>query len=136
MVRRVDKLKKTRKVGRPKKELNQEEFEKLCMIQCTEVEFCAFFEVCKNTLNRWCNDTYGMNFCDIFELKRGIGKISLRRTQWQLAEKNVAMAIFLGKQYLGQTDEHHVAVENKDDSIKEMENYFAEQARNTNFDLE
>ena len=32
------------------------------------------------------------------------GFISLRRKQFELAEKSPAMAIFLGKQYLGQTD--------------------------------
>ena len=33
------------------------------------------------------------------------GKASLRRTQFKIAEKgNANMAIFLGKQYLGQTD--------------------------------
>ena len=29
----------------------------------------------------------------------------MRRSQFKLAEKNAAMAIFLGKQYLGQKDE-------------------------------
>lgn len=39
-----------------------------------------------------------------FAQKRGAGKISLRRSQWRLAEKNASMAIWLGKQYLGQRD--------------------------------
>ena len=30
--------------------------------------------------------------------------MSLRRKQWNLAETNASMAIFLGKQFLGQTD--------------------------------
>lgn len=46
-----------------------------------------------------------MNFSEVFKQKRGVGKISLRRSQWRLAEKNANMAIFLGKQYLGQKDE-------------------------------
>ena len=33
-----------------------------------------------------------------------MGLISLRRMQFQLAEKSAAMAIFLGKQHLGQQD--------------------------------
>lgn len=36
--------------------------------------------------------------------KNGNGKIALRRFQLQQAEKNPTMAIWLGKQYLGQTD--------------------------------
>jgi hypothetical protein len=37
--------------------------------------------------------------------------MSLRRTQFRLAEKSAAMAIFLGKQYLGQSD--NVFIEDK-----------------------
>ena len=38
--------------------------------------------------------------------------MSLRRTQFKLAEKNPTMAIWLGKQYLGQRD--NIEVEHKD----------------------
>lgn len=36
------------------------------------------------------------------------GKMSLRRRQFAMAEENVAMAIFLGKNYLGQSDRREV----------------------------
>lgn len=36
------------------------------------------------------------------------GKTSLRRTQFKLAQKNAAMAIFLGKNYLDQTDRQDI----------------------------
>ena len=36
------------------------------------------------------------------------GKASLRRIQMQLATKNAAMAIFLGKNLLGQSDKHEM----------------------------
>lgn len=36
------------------------------------------------------------------------GKTSLRRTQFRLAEKNAGMAIFLGKNYLDQTDRQDI----------------------------
>ena len=45
-----------------------------------------------------------MSFSEVFRQKRGLGKVSLRRAQFHLAEKSATMAIFLGKQYLGQTD--------------------------------
>ena len=61
-------------------------------------------------MNAWCRKTYGTTFSDIFKQKREIGKISLRRKQWKLAEKNATMAIFLGKQYLGQRDYSEVEV--------------------------
>ena len=45
-----------------------------------------------------------MTFSEVFAIKRQKGRASLRRGQFRLAEKNAAMAIFLGKQYLGQKD--------------------------------
>ena len=93
------------KMGRPRKEINKAEFEKLCFLQCTEREFCSWFDVSDETLNKWCKENYdGRTFLDVFKEKRENGLISLRRTQFQLAEKSPAMAIFLGKNLLGQTD--------------------------------
>ena len=84
--------------------IDKEQFEKLCKLQCTETEISAYFEVSHDTLQRWCEETYGENFAYVYEQKKGVGKIALRRFQLQQAEKNPTMAIWLGKQYLGQTD--------------------------------
>ena len=91
-------------MGRPMKEIDQKSFEKLCGLQCTLVEICGFFDVDETTMEKWCKKTYGATFSKVFEVKRGAGKISLRRAQFKQAEKNTAMAIFLGKNYLGQRD--------------------------------
>lgn len=90
--------------GRPRKEIDKIEFEKLCGMQCTEDEICAWFTTTRKTLDAWCKRTYRKSFSTVFGEKRGIGKISLRRTQWKLAEKSVPMAIWLGKQYLEQKE--------------------------------
>ena len=93
------------KSGRPRKEIDKRDFEKLCMLQCTRAEICAWFNVSEPTLIDWCKRTYdGQDFLTVFNQKREGGKISLRRMQWQLAGKSPAMAIFLGKNMLGQTD--------------------------------
>lgn len=92
------------RTGRPQKKINQKLFEKLCGIQCTEVEICGVLECSADTLNRWCKRTYKMTFADTYKSKSQVGKASLRRAQWKLAEKNASMAIWLGKQYLGQRD--------------------------------
>ena len=92
------------KMGRPKIQIDKEQFEKLCGIQCTEEEIAAWFRCSVDTIENWCRDTYDTTFSEIFKRHSAAGKISLRRTQFKLAEKNTAMAIFLGKQYLGQTD--------------------------------
>lgn len=43
-------------------------------------------------------------FLEVYKRFAAKGKASLRRTQFKLAEKNPSMAIFLGKNLLGQTD--------------------------------
>lgn len=104
-------------MGRPRAEISQIEFEKLCGLQCTQEEICGWFGVCSDTLESWCKRTYEMNFSEVFKEKRGVGKISLRRAQFRLAEKNANMAIWLGKQYLSQSDrgEYTVAVDRRED---------------------
>lgn len=92
------------RTGRPRADIDPKQFEKLCALQCTQEEMCGFFGVCSDTLNAWCKRTYKASFSEVFRQKRGIGKISLRRAQFKLAENNANMAIWLGKQYLDQTD--------------------------------
>ena len=90
--------------GRPPKPIDKKSFEKLCALQCTKEEICGFFDITDKTLESWCKRTYSQGFSETFRQKRGGGKISLRRTQFRLAEKSASMAIWLGKQYLNQKD--------------------------------
>jgi len=98
------------KRGRPRKEFDRKLFESLCGLQCTLDEIASVFSCDNKTVEQWCKREYGKNFSEIFREKRNIGKISLRRAQWRLAEKSPAMAIFLGKNFLGQTDKQDVEV--------------------------
>lgn len=91
-------------MARPRKEINKTEFEKLCGLQCTLEEIAGFFECSEDTVERWCKREYGMRFADEYKTWASQGKISLRRNQLKLSEKSAAMAIWLGKQYLGQRD--------------------------------
>lgn len=89
-------------MARPRIEIDKGIFEKLCALLCTEEEIASFFNVSIDTLNRWCKRVYSKSFAEVFKYKSAGGKITLRRYQMRLAEKYPAMAIFLGKQYLGQ----------------------------------
>lgn len=91
-------------MGRPRIEINKEEFEKLCALLCSEEEIASWFDVSVDTLCRWCKREYSVTFAEIYKTKSEKGRIALRRYQFKLAEKYPAMAIFLGKQYLGQRD--------------------------------
>lgn len=90
--------------GRPQKEIDQHTFENLCGLMCTREEIAGFFDCSEDTIERWCKRTYKENFAVIFKKHSAKGKISLRRNQLRLSETNAAMAIFLGKNYLGQSD--------------------------------
>lgn len=97
-------------MGRPRKEINQKQFEKLCAMQCTQEEICNWFEVQDDTLNRWCKRTYKKSFSEVFKQKRSVGKISLRRSGFQMAQSNPSVHIFYAKNFLGMTDkqEHEI----------------------------
>lgn len=97
------------KGGRPKIEVDWQQFDKLCQIQCTLREIAEFFQCSEDTIERRCKEVKGMGFAEYFEQKRGLGKISLRRMQWQTAiDGNVTMQIWLGKNYLEQSDKQEI----------------------------
>ena len=90
--------------GRPQKEIDKKIFENLCGLQCTLEEIAGVFDCSADTIERWCKREYGETFAEVYKKHSAKGKTSLRRTQFKLAEKSAAMAIFLGKNYLGQKD--------------------------------
>lgn len=101
-------------MARPRTEIDRVQFEKLCSLQCTLDEIAGFFECSGDTIERWCKREYGIGFAEVFRNKRSGGKISLRRHQFKLAETNAAMAIWLGRQYLGQTDKPEDSIDTED----------------------
>ena len=70
---------------------------------CTQEEVAAVLGVCKKTFSNF------MAACpearEVWEDGLMHAKVSLRRKQLALADKNAPAAIFLGKNYLGQKDE-------------------------------
>lgn len=92
------------RTGRPRIEIDKGQFEKLCGLMCTQEEIAGFFGCSEDTVTNWCKREYGETFSEVSKKLQHMGKISLRRAQFKLAEKNAAMAIFLGKNYLGQRD--------------------------------
>ena len=99
--------------GRPTIEFDKKAFADLVGFGCTQEEICWFFRdkdtgvpANVDTLSRWCKRTYDMNFQE-FKKKNELMplKIQLRKNQLDLSKRSASMAIWLGKQYLGQTDE-------------------------------
>lgn len=99
----------TDKGGRPKKGIDKKVFEGLCAIMCTKDDICGILSLDEKTLTRWCHETYGEGFSDIYKKKSAVGRASLRRHQFRKAEQgNVTMLIWLGKQFLDQKDKQEI----------------------------
>lgn len=92
-------------------ERDYKHFEALCGVQCTRDEICSVMDnISPKTLYRLVSEHYEddegnpADFPQVYKKYAAAGKASLRRSQFRLAERNATMAIFLGKQYLGQRD--------------------------------
>jgi len=101
------------KGGRPSVPINIEEFEKLASLQCTQEDAAAWFGCGLSTIKRKLKE---QKYREAWDRGLGNGRVSLRRKQMKLADKNATMAIFLGKQYLGQRDLTAVELAGKDDA--------------------
>lgn len=96
-------------VGRPRLDLDPALIEDLAGIGCTMIEIS---KICKCSV-----DTLERNFADVIEKGREEMKMSLRRRQLEVAHKgskdkevaSVTMLIWLGKQHLGQRDQHELS---------------------------
>ena len=110
---------KENNMARPRVEISEDQFKKLCGIQCTLQEIAGFFDCSEDTIENWCKRTFKEGFSDCYKKYSQDGRISLRREQYKLAMKgNCSMLIWLGKQYLGQSEKIDANV--KDDHKKEM----------------
>jgi len=95
--------------GRPKKVIDYELVERLSLIQCTQEEIAGSLKIAVRTLQ---NDD---EFMRIYKNGMAEGRKSLRRLQWSAAEKgNTTMLVWLGKQYLKQSDK--IEQDNKQDT--------------------
>ena len=110
---------------RRKVKIDFKELEKLCYMQCSEQEIAEWFHCSVDTIGRRVREQFSISFAEYFSKKRIGGLISLRRNQFKLSEKNAAMAIFLGKNYLGQADkqeiEHSGNISNKAEDMSDEE---------------
>jgi hypothetical protein len=108
--------------GRPRKILSEEGIKlvsRMASYMCTEEEIAGCLEMSLDTLH---NDDNKELFRSAIEKGKANGKESLRRKQYQVGMKgNSSMLIWLGKQWLGQTDkiEQSVGVSDGRQSLKD-----------------
>jgi hypothetical protein len=98
-----------KKPGPKRKEISIAELDKLCGMQCTIIEIAGWFKCSVDTIETRVLEATGKRFSEYFEEKRGAGKAALRRRQFQRAMGgNGTMLVWLGKQYLDQSDKSEV----------------------------
>ena len=103
-------------MARPLKIIDWNLVEKLCALQCTGEEIASALDIDYDTLQRAIKREFDSSFADYFKKHSSKGKMSLRRKQYEVAQSgSVPMLIWLGKQYLGQSDkvENHIEPDNE-----------------------
>ena len=116
------------KGGRPKIKWTEEQYrtlEGLCAIQATINEIEDVLRIDHKTLDRLCKVHYTDNsgkaigFSQVYKRYSSTGKMSLRRQQYKSAEAgNVTMQIWLGKQWLGQTEKQETTIQDANISFE------------------
>src|SRR3990167_1339601 len=97
-------------MGRPKLVIDETLVEKLASIHCTMEEIASVVGCSVDTLEN--------RFSDIIKVAKDKGKSSLRRYQWEGAQKgNPAMLIWLGKQLLAQKDTSRIELVDVPDEV-------------------
>lgn len=92
-------------MARPLTDIDWQQVDKMCEIHCTGEEQASILGVDYDTLNAACKRDKGIGFSDYFKQKSSGGKMSLRRRQFTSAmDGNTTMLVWLGKNWLGQSD--------------------------------
>jgi hypothetical protein len=121
--------------GRPKIEIDWDSLEALLGLEASEY-YCATWllkkqkkEINKKSVDaaikviqRRITERFGMSFVQYRDKMLDGRRMKLRELQWKAADKgNAAILIWLGKQYLGQVDQHKV--ETGDKGLQVVMNY-------------
>jgi hypothetical protein len=97
--------------GRPLFHIDWDKVDSMCAIQCTGEEIAGVLGCDYDTLSSAIWREKELSFSEYFEQKRSNGKMSLRRKQYSTAmEGNPTLLIWLGKNWLGQTDKMETAI--------------------------
>ena len=104
--------------------------DKYLQAQCDGVGIASLFCVHPNTLYELCKVDKKMSFSEYSAIKRSEGKELLRAKQYQKAMSgDKTMQIWLGKQYLNQTDRRNISITDDIDKTREREIFLSKMRR-------
>ena len=99
-------------MSRPEKIIDWELVDKLLIAGCHGTEIAANFGMHPETFYKRVVDKFEIGFSEYLQLKRSQGDSLLRNAQFEKAlEKDNTMMIWLGKQRLGQKENHEISID-------------------------
>ena len=111
MAKDKEKSKRKSNAGRPPKQIDYKRLDSMCAIQCTGEECAAILDMSYLLMNQKLKEDGHGNFLEYYAIKAAGGKASLRRRQYKAAmDGQPTMLVWLGKQWLGQTDKSDYSV--------------------------
>ena len=99
-------------MGRKKAQIDWDLVEKMAKRHCDGVQIAARLGIHPETLYGRVSEKFKVGFSEWMSTKKADGKSVLIEEQWKKAEKgDNTMLIFLGKQYLGQSEKSESKVD-------------------------
>lgn len=99
-------------MSRPEKIIDWELVDTLLIAGCLGTEIAANFDMHPNTFYDRVVQKYNMSFTQYSQEKRSVGDYLIRKAQFDKAlEKDNTMMIWLGKQRLGQKENHEISID-------------------------
>jgi hypothetical protein len=97
----------TNSVGRPKKEMNWEVLDSILQFGASLLDCSELCEMSEDSIQRKIKEKHEMTFSEYRDKKMSRMRVKLLRKQYEGAMAgNTALLIWLGKQYLGQSDKN------------------------------
>lgn len=99
-----------KKMGRPVKEVDLDKLAILCEYPMINNDIAALMDLSVDTIERAVRKEYNLTFAEYKDQRQSHLRKTLLAKQIEVAKNgNVAMLIWLGKQYLGQSEKQEVA---------------------------
>lgn len=98
-------------MARPVKTVDMEKLARVCQYPLTNEDIAAILDLSVDTITRAVKKEYGLGFAEYKAQKQSSMRFTILAKQLEVAKSgNVAMLIFLGKQYLGQSDKQEASI--------------------------
>lgn len=117
-------------MARPKAQIDWKKVDEYLQAQCDGVGIASLLGIHPDTLYIACQEEHKMGFSQYSAIKKSEGKELLRAKQFEMAMGgDKTLAIWLGKQYLNQTDRRNIVLEEDKETLKTREDFLSKMRR-------